>query len=121
MPRTTIVPLTILGPYPATLPVAANALDAVLTAADITNLNQTAFNGPKLLMFRNSHATIAYTVTITSKADNRNRLGDITAFTLQAGDIGFFRIDTAEGWMQADGMLYFQGSDATILFGVINL
>ncbi len=120
MPRVTLTPITPLGPYP-TLPLSANAADVTFTAADATNKNQVLFNGPKLLLAKNSHATTAYTVTLTSKADNRNRTGDVTTYSLEAGDIMAFRIDSAEGWQQADGYLYFEASNASVLFAVINL
>lgn len=120
MPRTTIAPQTPLGPYPS-LPVAANGLDIAYVAADVANKNQALFNGPKLLLARNSHATTAYTVTLTSKVDAKNRTGDITTYSVDAGDVMAFRIDNAEGWMQSDGYLYFEGSNASILFAVLNL
>lgn len=120
MPRTTITPITPLGPYPS-LPVAANALDIAYTAADVANKNQVLFNGPKLILARNSHATMPYTVTLTSKVDSRNRGGDITTYSLEAGDVMAFKIDNAEGWQQSDGYLYFEASNASVLFAVLNL
>lgn len=120
MARTTLTPITPLGPYPS-LPVSANALDLTWTAADVSNKNQINFNGPKLILARNSHATTAYTVTLTSKADNRNRTGDVTTYSLEAGDVMAFKIDSAEGWQQSDGYLYLEASNASVLFAIINL
>lgn len=120
MARTTLTPITPVGSYP-TLPVAANALDLAWTAADVANKNQISFNGPKLILARNSHASTPYTVTVTSKADGRNRTGDITTYSLEAGDVMAFKIDNAEGWQQADGFLYLEASNASVLFAIINL
>lgn len=120
MSRTTLTPVTPLGPFPA-LPISANGLDLTFTAADVTNKNQVNFNGPKLILARNSDATTPYTVTLTSKVDNRNRTGDVTTYSLEAGDIMAFRIDNAEGWQQSDGYLYLEASNASVLFCVINL
>ncbi len=120
MPRTTLTPVTPLGPYP-TLPVAANALDLTWTAADTVNLNQFLLNGRKLLLARNVHATTAFTFTLTSIADSKKRTGDIGPFTLQAGEVAAFLIDQSEGWIQTDGYLYLQGSDASIQFCVVTL
>lgn len=120
MPRVTLTPITPLGPYPS-LPLSANAADITWTAADATNKQQVLFNGPKLILARNSHASTAYTVTLTSKVDSRNRTGDVTAYQVDAGDTMFFKIDNAEGWQQSDGYLYFEANNASVLFAVINL
>ena len=32
-----------------------------------------------------------------------------------------FKIDNAEGWQQADGFLYLEASNASVLFAIINL
>lgn len=120
MPRVTMTPVAPLGPYIAGQP-AANALDLTMTAADATNKQQVLFNGPKLILAQNTHATTPYTITITSKADNRGRSQDVTTYSLEAGDIAAFKIDSAEGWQQADGYLYFEASNASVKFCVINL
>jgi len=120
MARVTMTAVTPLGPYITGQP-AANALDLTFTAADATNKQQVAFNGPKLILARNGHATTAYTVTLTSKADNRGRSQDVTTYSLEAGDVMAFKIDSAEGWQQTDGYLYFEASNASVLFCVVNL
>ena len=118
MPRTTIAPATVRGPYP-TLPVAADSLDLVLTAADTVNKNQTAFNtaGAVLLLAQNSGAS-PYTITLTSAIDTFNRTGDITAYSLAAGDIAAFILER-QGWMQSDGFIYYEANNAAVKFAVI--
>ena len=120
MARTSLTPNAPLGPYPS-LPPSANALDLTWTAADTVNKNQFNFNGPKLILARNSHAVTAYTVTLTSKVDNRNRTGDITSYSLDAGDVMAFKIDSSEGWQQSDGYVYLEANNASVLFAIINL
>lgn len=118
--RTTITPITPLGPYP-TLPVSANALDLTWTAADTTNLNQFTLNGAFLILARNVHATTAFTLTLTSTADSKKRTGDITTYSLQAGEVMGFLVNNSEGWKQSDGFFYLQGSDTNIQFAIIKL
>lgn len=120
MARVTMTAIAPLGPYITGQP-AANALDLTMTAADASNKQQVAFNGPKLLLMQNTHASTPYTVTITSKADNRGRSQDVTTYSLEAGDIAAFKIDNAEGWQQSDGNLYFEASNAAVKFCVLSL
>jgi hypothetical protein len=120
MPRTTIAAQTPKGPY-VTLQPAANSLDVTMTAADVANMNQTVLNGPMLLIAQNTHASSPFTVTISSIVDSKLRTGDITTYTLQAADIVAYIINSMEGWLQTDGMLYYAGSDATIKFALLRL
>jgi hypothetical protein len=119
MPRTTIAAQTPKGPY-VSLPPAADSLDVTMTAADVTNKNQTLLNGPLLLIAQNSGAS-AYTVTITSAPDSKLRTGDITAYSLAAGDIAAFVINQTEGWLQSDGYLYYEASNAAVKFALLRL
>lgn len=120
MPRTTIAVQVPKGPYP-TLQPAADALDMTLTACDTVNKNQTPLSGALLLIAQNSHATTPYTITISSVADARNRTGDITTYSLAAGDIAMFLINQADGWLQADGNLYYEGSNAAVKFALLKI
>lgn len=118
MARTTITKTTVVGPYP-TLQPAADSLDVAFTAADTGNKNQFAPTGDDVLLAWNSGAS-PYTITITSVADERNRTGDITTYSLAAGDICAFRIKV-QGWRQSDGMVYFEGSNTAVKFAVLSL
>lgn len=119
MPRTTLTQTSILGPFPS-LPVGANGLDVVMTAADVTNKNQVALSGPVILLALNTD-TVARTITLTSAPDTHKRMGDVTNYSLDAGDLAAFRIDQTDGWMQTDGMLYCEANNAAVKFGVIRL
>lgn len=118
MARTPIAVQIPKGPYPA-LPVAANSLDIVFSAADAANDNLAAFaNNPRLLVLvRNAHASNAGTFNITS-APIVNRTGDITGYSLNAGETAGFIVDRT-GWRQSTGDLHFDASDATMMFALL--
>lgn len=118
MARTTLSKTTILGPYPSLQP-AADALDLVETAADVANKNQFAGSGDDLIIAHNTGAS-AYTITITSVVDDKNRAGDITTYSIGAGEIAVFRVKT-QGWMQSDGKIYLEASNAAVKFAVCAL
>lgn len=119
MPRTAITLDNPAGSYPV-LPLAVNAADLTLTAADVANMNSAAFDSARalILLAYNSHATNPYNVTVTSSLDGRNRTGHITDYAVDAGDLAGFYLER-DGWIQADRMLYFQASNAAIKFCVI--
>lgn len=121
MARTPITLTTPIGSYP-TLPLAANAADATLVAADVANKNQIAFGSAArlLVLAINTHATTAYTTTVTSAPDAFNRSGDISAYSIDAGEIVPF-IFQRDGWRQSDGNLYIEANNAAIKFIAIQL
>lgn len=121
MPRQTIAKSTGVGSYP-TLPLVANSADLTLTAADAVNKSQATFGsaGALLVFAINTHATDAQDVTIESAPDTLNREGDITDYSIAAGEVFWF-IARRNGWRQADGMLYFDASNAAVKFGVIEV
>lgn len=99
---------------------AADALDAVFTAADVANKNQWLPSGKDLLIAWNSGAS-PYTVTLTSAADPQNRTGDIATYSLAAGDIAVIGPLGTSGWVQSDGYIYCEASNASVKFAVIAL
>lgn len=126
MARTTLAKTTLLGSYPS-LPLSANSADLTLTAvtgSSGSNGNQIAWGdfGRLLVIVQNSHATNAYTVTFTSLASSStlNRSGDISAYSLAAGEIGVF-IFERNGWYQSDAMLYCEGENAAIKIGCVGI
>lgn len=118
MARTALTKTTIVGPYPVSVP--ADSLDLNLQAADVSNMNQFSPSGDDLLIVQNSHASTAYTFTLTSAPDAFNRSSDITTYSLAAGEIAMFRIKTL-GWVQTDGKVYLAASNAAIKFAVVAL
>lgn len=117
MGRTTLTRTTPLGAYP-TLPVAANALDLVMTAADVSNKNQILLDGPVYVVAQNTD-TVDRTVTLTSAPDSQKRTGDIGPYTLSADEIQIFHIDQVSGWVQTDGYMYLEANNAAVKLGVI--
>lgn len=118
MARTSITKSTLQGPYP-TLPVTANLLDLTFEAADVANKNQFAGAGDDILLAWNTGAS-AYTVTFTSVADDKKRTGDVTTYSIGAGDIAAFRFKDA-GWKQSDGKIYIEAENAAVKFAVAAL
>jgi len=118
MPRVTIAVQAPLS-YP-TLQPAANALDITLTAADATNKQQTPLSGPIAIVAYNTGVG-ARTVTFTSVKDARNRTGDITAYSIGAGEMAILKFPSTEGWIQTDGMLYYEAEHAEVKFAAISL
>ena len=118
MARVTLTKQVPLGPYPA-LPLAANALDIVQTAADATNKEQFVPSGDDLVIAHNSGAS-ARTVTFTSAPDALNRTGDISTYSIGAGELAMFRIKQ-QGWVQSDGRIYIEASHAEVKWSVIQL
>lgn len=120
MPRQTLTKTTALGNFPALQP-AANACDLTMTAADAANKEQFVASGNDLIVAHNTGASTR-TITITSVADGANkRTGDITTYSLQAGDYAVFGPFTKQGWMQADGKIYIEASHAEVKWGVVAL
>lgn len=119
MARIAITPQTTIGSAPS-LPLAADSADFTWTAADQGDGNDTPLTGRELLLARNDNAG-AQTVTVHSVPDAYNREGDITTYSMAAGDYAAFGPFDIAGWKQADGKLWFNGSAADVFFAVLRL
>ncbi len=119
MPKTSVTKQAAVGPYP-TMPVAANSLDFLFTAADVGNGNQFIPSGDDLLIVTNSDGANPYTFTVTSAPDPLGRIGNIDTYSLGAGEFADFRLKKT-GWMQPDGNIYISASNAAIKFAVLSL
>lgn len=117
MARQTHTALQALGAYGA---YSANAADLTMTAASVANKEQVVFTGKEVIVAHNT-AVGAQTITISSVADPYNRTGDIATYSLGAGEYAAFHMNNLAGWLQSDGKLYFEASDAGVLFGVLRL
>ena len=118
MARVTLTKQVPLGPYP-TLPVGAGTMTLTETAADMTNKEQFVPSGDDLIIAHNTGAS-ARTITITSAADERKRTGDVSTYSIAAGGIAAFRIQKP-GWMQTDGKIYIEASNAEVKWAVAQL
>ena len=113
MARTAINAQNVVGPYPAT-PVTANALDVTLTACDAANGNSTPFgSASKLLLVAQNTGAGARTITLSSIEDSLNRKGDITTYSIGAGEFMAFLFERS-GWLQSDGSVYYTGEHAEV-------
>lgn len=118
MPRTSLTPKAALGAYGDYS--VADSADLAMTAADVANLNQFSASGKDLVFAHNTGAS-AYTVTITSAPDPYGRTKDIATFSLAAGEYGVFGPFSLTGWVQADGKIYLQASNASVKLGIVAL
>lgn len=119
MARVTLTAQDALGSYPS-LPIASNGADLTETAADATNKEQVLLTGRELIIAHNTGAG-ARTVTFTSVADALGRSGDITTYSIGAGEIAVFGPFKREGWAQSNGYLYIEASHAEVKWGVVRL
>lgn len=115
MARTTLSATTLLGAYGDYS--VANAADIVFTAADTVNYNQAILQEGDVLLVWNKGGS-AYTFTVTS-VELFGRTGDVSAYSVGAGEIAAFGPYRHAGWKQTDGYVYFQGSNASIFFAIL--
>lgn len=120
MARQTLTKTTVVGPYP-TLQPAANSLDVTFAAAIVADKEQFVMSGNDVLLVWNTDAVNPYTFTVTSVADERNRTGDITTYSVGAGEIAAFKFSAQKGWMQSGGYCYIEASNVAIKFAVLAL
>jgi len=116
---TALTPYQMLDPFAA-----AGALAAHFTpvAGTITDGNTWVCNGRDLLFFQNSDAG-AVTVTITSVADEKNRTGDITTYSIGIGEFAMFSVGltNALGWQSTAKKIRITVSDADLKVSVLRL
>jgi len=121
MARLAVTAFTPPGSYPAALPLVADAADFTFTGPGVAADGISFLNvGREILLARNIHATNAATVTISSVA-YLGRTGDITAYSLAAGDFAAFGPFDPTGWNQSGGLVYAVGSATDIKFAVLKL
>lgn len=119
MSRTNIAPQTLAGSYPA-LPISAHAADFTETATDDPTDRVTPLVNGKTVVLAHNTNNIAGTITISSVADQFNRTGDITAYSIDAGKIARFGPFNSAGWASA-GNLNIDVSDSTIRLTILTL
>lgn len=115
MARTSLTPKAAPGSYPT---VAADSLDLAMAAADVANMNQFAASGNDVIFIHNTGGS-PYTVTITSAVDPYNRTQDITTYSVGAGEYAVIGPLKLPGWVQTDGKVYLQASNASVKFGIV--
>lgn len=88
-------------------------------AADTVNGNSFVWTGREALICRNSGAS-PRTISVTS-VPVKGRSGDVTTYPLAAGESHTVPPLPAEGWRQADGMVYVDGSHAEVKFTLLRM
>ena len=121
MARLDLTPKSLLACYPS-LPITANVLDFTFTAAGADFADGAGFTltEEEILIIYNPDSS-AHTITIFSKADVYNRTGDITAYSLGAGEYCVFPQFKKDGWIQSDNKLYFAANSTLVQFAVLRL
>jgi hypothetical protein len=119
MARVLIAAQTTPGAYP-TLPITANSRDMSMQAGDSSLGNYTPIVEGKTLVIVQNTDSGAHTVSFTSAADTYNRTGDISGYSLGAGELAIFGPFKALGWSDG-GNLDIDCSDNTVKFAVITL
>jgi hypothetical protein len=105
--------------YPLT-PVTPGALTLVFTAGgDQTDRNVVLANGKTCVLAYNSDDS-AHTITITSQPDSVNRLGTITDYSLDPGEIALLGPFLTAGWSNA-GKLDIDVDDPLLKTTILNL
>ena len=119
MARTNLTKVTALGKWgDYSVP---NAADMTMAAADTGNKNMFLATGNDLVVAHNTGGS-AYTVTITSVEDPvTGRTGDVTTYSVGAGEYAVFGPFSLYGWAQSDGYIYLEASNASVKFGVVAL
>ena len=113
MARTALTVQALTGPFPAAL-----TLDTLVwTAADISNLNSFVLTGREIILVRNDDAS-GQLVTLTSVADDKNRVGNVTK-TVATTAYAVFAATDISGWIQSDGLFYLDAPDADVFFSII--
>lgn len=119
MARVNVAAQTTPGAYPE-LPITANSLDVAFQAGDNSLGNYTALVENKTYVLAWNTDVGAHTVTITSTADTFNRTGNISAYSIGAGEIAQFGPFKQLGWSQS-GQLWIDVNDNTVKLAVITL
>lgn len=120
MARSALVPVKALGPYPVPSQPVALSLDFAFAASDLANGNAFPASGNDLLLIQNTNAG-AQTFTVRSAPDLLGRSIDIATYSVGIGFFSMFKFSQLVGWVQPDGNIYLDVSNAQIKFAIIKL
>ncbi len=119
MARAAITVQEIDAPFAA---VTAGSLDFTFAASNSADGNYFVSTGREIILVQNADAS-TQTVTIDSVADEKNREGDITTYSMAAGDFAALGVGltNAKGWKQTSGQIYINTSDDDVKLAVLRL
>jgi|SRR5579863_2461194 len=86
-------------------------------SSDPINGNYFVPTGNEILLVWNTD-TVAHDFTMVSVPDHLGR-GDDLVYSVDAGAIAAWQLSILEGWVQPDGQVYLNPSNAHILFAVL--
>lgn len=99
-------------------PITAGSLAITFAACDAVNGNSFTATGREILLINNSGGS-AYTFTVTSVADNLNRLDtSLTSYSVAAGAYAAVQMKQLTGWAQS-GAIDLTCSNASIKYAVV--
>lgn len=115
---TVLTVTTIKGPFET---YSANSADFTFVAGTLTDGDTFACTGRELLLVKNGTGT--NTITITSVANAKNRTGDITTYSLGAGEFAAFGVGltNSAGWKASDSTIRVTVSSVEVTMRVLKL
>jgi hypothetical protein len=121
MARLALTKNNTLGSYPVT-PLVANSADVTFTAAGAQFADGFSFEatGGDILLVKNGNVA-AQTITLQSMPDAHNRKGDISAYSIGAGEEAVFDFSQIAFWKQADGKVYGSVTATDVSLAVIHM
>lgn len=117
MARAILTKTVALGPFGS---YGANLADLTMAAANVADKNRFLATNNDLVIAHNTGLS-ARTITVTSTTDPFGRTGDITAYSLGAGEYAVFGPFCLTGWLETDGYVWLEANNAEVLFGVVDL
>ncbi len=107
--------------YP-TLPLTANSADFVFTAAGADYAAGMGFThtGREIILVHNANVG-TQKITVVSVPDDKKRTGDITEYSMAAGEYAVFGPFPIEGWRQTSGLLHLLASATDVEVAVLRL
>lgn len=111
---------TMKGPFEA---ITANSADMTFAAGTTGAGDTIAVTGREIIIAYNSHAVTAYSFTVTSVVDEKNRTSDITTYNLDAGEFAILGIGltNSAGWKNGSGLIAVTVSNASVKWAVVRL
>ena len=106
------------GPFDT---ISANGADFTFAAGTITDGDTFVCTGREILLVKNGTGT--NTITITSVADDIGRTGDITTYSLGAGEFAAFGVGLTndKGWKSTSGTIRITVSSVEVTVAVLRL
>jgi hypothetical protein len=100
-------------------PITAGSLAITFTACDATNGNSFTATGREVLLVQNADGSAAHTFTVTSVADNLNRLDtSLTTYSLPLSTFAAVEMKNLSGWIQS-GSINLTCSSTQIKYAVL--